>query len=86
MKIEFYGLTAVFARQGRWLPSDADQPPEGQWGVYAKKSNLVNALQRRTLARSAGLGTIKLKHRSLTIAGTAPSYLLGGVASRTTAP
>ena len=37
MKIEFYGLTAVFARQGRWLPSDADQPPEGQWGVYAKK-------------------------------------------------
>ena len=64
MKIEFCGLSAEFARQGLWLPCDADQPPEEQWGVYANKSNLVNALSRRALARSTVPRTIKLKHRS----------------------
>ena len=70
MKIEFCGLSAEFTRQGLWLPCDADQPPEEQWGVYANKSNLVNALSRRALARSTVPRTIKLKHRSWRGQGT----------------
>jgi hypothetical protein len=69
MEIEFCGLSAEFARQGHWLPSGTDQPPEEQWGVHANKSNLGNALSHRALARSIGLRTIKLKHRSQRKAG-----------------